>query len=160
MKWMLSQKVTHFGKEVINVKIISIIQPWATLIALREKRYETRSWNTKYRGELGIHASKKVDKSICNEEPFRSTLAKHGYTYTNLPTGVILATCRLMDSLEVVVNHGDSAVLGLGRRFISGNEFIFGDYNEGRFAWDLSDVISIDHIPAKGQLGLWEHHLD
>ncbi|WP_342351939.1 ASCH domain-containing protein [Lysinibacillus boronitolerans] len=30
------------------MKAITIKQPWATLIALGEKRFETRSWQTKY----------------------------------------------------------------------------------------------------------------
>ena len=41
------------------MKAITIIQPWATLIALGEKQFETRSWFTKHRGELAIHAGKR-----------------------------------------------------------------------------------------------------
>ncbi|MEZ7793182.1 ASCH domain-containing protein [Niallia circulans] len=37
-------------------------QPWATLIALGGKEFETRSWQTKYLGKLAIHAGKSVDK--------------------------------------------------------------------------------------------------
>jgi hypothetical protein len=76
------------------MKAITIIQPWATLLAIGEKKFETRSWGTKYRGELAIHASKKTDKVICRYEPFHSILAKHGYTAANLPTGVLLAIGR------------------------------------------------------------------
>lgn len=36
------------------IKVITVWQPWATLIALRVKRLETRSWATKYRGPLAI----------------------------------------------------------------------------------------------------------
>lgn len=46
------------------MKVITLIQPWATLIALGEKQIETRSWSTKYRGEIAIHAGKKIDKSV------------------------------------------------------------------------------------------------
>ena len=41
------------------MKVLSIIEPWATLIASKQKYIETRSWKTSYRGELYIHASKK-----------------------------------------------------------------------------------------------------
>lgn len=44
------------------MKALTLIQPWATLIMLGEKQIETRSWNTKYRGKLAIHAGKKIDK--------------------------------------------------------------------------------------------------
>jgi hypothetical protein len=49
------------------MKSITIIQPWATLIALGEKKYETRGWPTKHRGPLAIHAGKKIDKEACEE---------------------------------------------------------------------------------------------
>ena len=39
-------------------KAITIRQPWAGLIAVGEKIYETRSWPTKYRGPIAIHAGK------------------------------------------------------------------------------------------------------
>ena len=41
------------------MKALSLYEPWATLIALGEKRYETRSWTTTYRGPLLICASLK-----------------------------------------------------------------------------------------------------
>lgn len=142
------------------MKVISIIQPWATLIAIGEKRFETRSWSTKHRGELAIHASKRVAKSICKQEPFKSVLAKHGYTADNLPTGAIIGTVNLVDSIKVVSDlfMFDTALLDNEHR-ISGNEYKFGDYNTGRYAWELTDVKQIDPIPAKGQLNLWEYNL-
>lgn len=38
------------------MKALTIRQPWASLIAVGAKSIETRSWPTKYRGELLIHA--------------------------------------------------------------------------------------------------------
>lgn len=137
------------------MKVISIIQPWATLIALGEKKFETRSWRTKHRGELAIHASKKIDKKICRLEPYKSVLAKQGFSENNLPVGVILATCNLTDCLKVWKDIGTGAALD-GWKSVSGNEYMFGDFSEGRFAWNLQDIIQIEPIPAKGQLGLWE----
>ena len=42
------------------IKVLSIIEPWATLIKENKKYIETRTWETSYRGELYIHASKKT----------------------------------------------------------------------------------------------------
>jgi hypothetical protein len=141
------------------MKVISIIQPWASLIVLGEKKFETRSWNTQHRGEIAIHASKKIDKSVCREEPFRSILAKHGYTESNLPIGVILATGKLLDCFKVIEDKGLSATLNVGIT-VSGNEYAFGDFSEGRFAWEIADVQAlVEPIPAKGQLGLWNYSL-
>ena len=44
------------------MKVITIKQPWATLIAKGYKEYEFRTWKTKYRGEILIHAGKGIDK--------------------------------------------------------------------------------------------------
>ena len=39
------------------MKVLSIKEPFATLILTKKKHIETRSWKTNYRGELFIHAS-------------------------------------------------------------------------------------------------------
>ncbi len=39
------------------MKVLSLTEPYATLIKENRKLVETRSWKTKYRGELYIHAS-------------------------------------------------------------------------------------------------------
>ena len=41
------------------MKAITLWQPWASLIACGAKKYETRSWATRYRGPIAIHAAKK-----------------------------------------------------------------------------------------------------
>lgn len=40
------------------MKCLSLWQPWATLIAIGAKQVETRSWRTRYRGPIAIHAAK------------------------------------------------------------------------------------------------------
>lgn len=148
------------------MKVISVMQPWATLIALGEKKFETRSWETKHRGELLIHASKKMNgfiRDICNQEPFKPVLAKCVFTVDNLPLGEIIATAKLTNCFKVHADHsGSSALLSPNESPIwwvgkDSNEFIFGDYSHGRFAWELQDVRRIEPIPAKGQLGLWNY---
>ena len=135
------------------MKALSIIQPWATLIALGEKKIETRSWATKHRGPLLIHSSKRIEKLICDREPFYSTLLSHSIDeFAKLPTGMIIAKCNLVDCVGI-----------LGHRLKNGyilteNEFQFGDYTPGRWAWILEDVeILKKPIPSKGQLNLWNY---
>lgn len=138
------------------MKAITIHQPWATLIALGEKRLETRSWATKYRGPLAIHAAKRVDNEICLEEPFSTVLAKHGYTADNLPTGAIVATCQLTECHKVIEDYGKAALIGEELLRISSPEYDFGWYEIGRYAWEMTDVQQLSGpIPAKGQQGLW-----
>ncbi|UIO44339.1 ASCH domain-containing protein [Brevibacillus brevis] len=137
------------------MKAITIHQPWATLIALGEKQFETRSWVTKYSGPIAIHAGKKVDKEICLEEPFRSVLAEHGFTADNLPTGAVVAICQLGECHEVMADFGNYALIAEDRFYIGAQEYHFGNYESGRYAWELLSVKPIDPVPAKGQQGLW-----
>ena len=39
------------------VKVLTLTQPWATLVAIGAKKIETRSWSASYRGPLAIHAA-------------------------------------------------------------------------------------------------------
>ena len=41
-----------------QMKAITVCEPYASLIALRHKRVENRSWPTHYRGWLAIHAGR------------------------------------------------------------------------------------------------------
>jgi hypothetical protein len=148
------------------MKALSLLQPWATLIAIGAKQIETRSWNTAYRGPLAIHASlskrfisMRSSDYVCGEEPFRSILTAEArrivYAYPHplesakriLPLGVVIATCNLVD---VQPTHVISDAL-------SGQEAAFGDFTPGRFAWFLDNIKMLpEPVPAKGKLGLWE----
>jgi activating signal cointegrator 1 len=141
------------------MKVLSMIQPWANLFVLREAQYETRTWRTNYRGSLAIHTSKKIDKAVCNHVAIQSLLGRHGYKTENLPTGVIIAVCKLENCLKVIENHQTRAVLEDGRE-VTGNDYFLGDYKVGNYVWIVSEMRLLDtFIPAKGQLGLWEYDL-
>lgn len=149
------------------MKAITIIQPWATLIAIGAKKFETRGWATKHRGALAIHAGKKVDREACEREPIKSVLEAHGYSAAiELPTGKIVATCFLEDCWEVIgeENFPEKGIMVLsdsqGARMFGitrkSNEFHFGFYSKGRFAWELSHVKAFPNpISAKGMQRLW-----
>lgn len=145
------------------MKALTIQQPWATLIALGEKRFETRSRKTNIRGRIAIHAGKKIDKEACEREPIKSTLAKHGYTANNLPTGAVVATAYLYDSYPIThVSHNAADSIdseGTILEMFEENEFHFGWYEIGRHAWDLRDAHEIEPIQAKGQQGWWNFEL-
>jgi ASCH domain. len=148
------------------MRVITIIQPWATLIALGEKKFETRSRQTHIRGELAIHAGKKIDREACEREPIKSILAKHGYTVDNLPVGAIIATSYLRDCHSVYMDDiGDAILLaesGDPLCWISkdSNEFHFGHYATNRYAWKLKNVKQLmNPVPAKGQQGFWHYDL-
>lgn len=138
------------------MKAITIKQPWASLIALGEKQFETRSWQTKHRGPIAIHAGKSVDKE--SYEYFSNILAAHGiHSLKDLPTGVIVATCDLVECHQIMKdNYENSIAVTHKDEYIDGKEYWFGDYSVGRFAWQLSNLQVLPvPVPAKGQLSLW-----
>ena len=47
---------------MIKVKVLTLKQPWATLVAEGIKKYEFRSWKINYRGKVLIHAGVGIDK--------------------------------------------------------------------------------------------------
>lgn len=147
------------------MKALTIKQPWASLIAWGEKKIETRSWKTSYRGPILIHAGKQIDNWICHQEPYLKILNKHGIILSSdLPTGEIIAKVNLIDCIKmkdlVVDDDGDPIASILeNNQAVTDNEFKFGDYVPGRFAWIFEDIERIKPIPAKGQLSLWNFDL-
>jgi hypothetical protein len=134
------------------VKALSLTQPWATLVAIGAKRVETRSWETGYRGPLAIHAAKGFPDwamDTCQEKPFRSVLLAAGIAgVCDLPRGAVIATCRLVGCVPTDIF------------FPAERERAFGDFDSGRFAWLLDDIVPLPApIPAKGALGLWAWEL-
>ena len=157
------------------MKVISILQPWASLIIEGHKKIETRSWNTKYRGELLIHASKAWGKRqfMLNQEPFFKEFYDKlepltGGIYTGLPgipLGAIIGKVNLVSTIETEelwsnqsIGDGCYNEWTIHEEFGGSKELAFGDYSPNRFGWLLSDPIIFEKpIPAKGKLGLWEY---
>jgi activating signal cointegrator 1 len=141
----------------MHMKALTVMQPWATLVALGAKRIETRSWSTSYRGPLAIHASSRISREaavICREPPFREALAAGGYDEESgsvinpfgLPLGAVIAVATLVDVQRITREHAPAEP-----------ERSFGDYAPGRFAWLLDHVRRLpEPVAAKGALGLWE----
>lgn len=150
------------------MKVLSLLQPWASLVVLGHKKIETRSWNTKHRGSLLIHASAGKKKG-CREinmdfqqQFFHLQLAK----YENLPFGAIIGQVNLVDTFGF--NEVPRIWIEEGRQFalrgrpidINKQEYSFGDYSPGRYGWLLSNPVEFPVIiPAKGSLSLWEYEM-
>ncbi len=151
------------------MKCLSLMEPYATLTALGEKKIETRSWKTNYRGKIGIHASKGINKSckmICLENQFFNILKgkyiiidSNNKVQYNFSFGKIIATCELIDCVQMKELYDDYAVLENGM-IVRGNELVFGNYTPLRYAWILDNVTLLEKpIDAKGQLGLWNYDI-
>lgn len=125
------------------MKVLTIRQPWATLIMQGDKRFEFRSWQTKYRGELLIHAGKGIDKEAVNR------LEK--YLPKDLPLGKILGKVTLVDCIRMSPEFKEE--------LLKENSDIYtkSSFKEN-FGWQLENIQVFDvPIDAVGHLSLWEY---
>jgi hypothetical protein len=131
-----------------KIKVLSLIQPWASLIAIGEKNIETRSWKTNYRGMIYIHASGKTDRMFSENKFVKECLHN-----IEVPNGKIIAKCKLRDCIEMTEDF-------IKKIEKDKKEYAFGIYSIGRYAWILENIRPLKkHIIAKGKLGLWSYTL-
>jgi hypothetical protein len=131
------------------MKVLSLLQPWATLVVIGAKKVETRSWTSDHRGELLIHASTgKAGAMTALEPPFNKYIKE----FRDLPFGAIIGKVTLVDVLHIEQQLPDKMLNQLSQE-----EIAFGDYSIGRYAWILSDAVEFEiPVPAKGTLRLWD----
>lgn len=130
--------------EVGFMKVITIKQPFATLIAEGLKEYEFRTWRTKYRGEILIHAGKGVDKKAMKK------FEKYNLDY---PSGCIIAKVNLTDCVYI-----DDKVREMLKKK---NELVYGsviNHTEWEgYGFKLENVKKIEPISINGKLSLWDY---
>lgn len=146
----LDQGVRSLAPELDVLVALTLTQPWATLMDIGAKLNETRSWPTKYRGWIGIHAAKGYPKEcrlLRFQDPFAQQIDQAGYAGRDLPTGCLIGVCRVVDCVrtETIREH------------LTDLERAFGDYSDGRWAWLTANFHRLrEPIPMKGALSIWK----
>jgi len=141
------------------MRVISLYQPYASLLVLGVKKWETRCWYPKSKeiyGTIGIHATAVTPKWAREDPELIRICAKYNLTIKNLPRGVILGTCDLISAmstedwrLKFDVDQPDTRPI---------DEFWLGDYKPKRFAWEMQNPVLFDHpIKAKGFQKFWNY---
>jgi hypothetical protein len=115
---------------------LSVRQPWAELILRGRKTIEVRTWPTRHRGELWLHAGVRVD---------REALDRFGLITENLAFGAIIGRCELYDCVEFTVYSWE-----LWRS----QHLNAGPLNKRLYAWFLRSTSRVHPMPLKGRLGL------
>lgn len=127
------------------MKVLTIRQPWASLIMLGYKRFEFRSWRTNYRGGLLIHAGKGIDKEAAKR------LEKH--LPKDLPFGKILGSVEIVDCIKCDDKFGKMCQKEQKDIYVK-TTF------EEMYAWELANIQMLDNpIEVKGKLGLWDYDI-
>lgn len=122
------------------MKVITLKQPWATLVAEGLKKYEFRSWKFNYRGEILIHAGKGIDKDA---------MKKFEHLNLNYLHSKIIAKVKILDCIEL----NDE----INKQIIEENELIYGHkYYRTGYAWKLELIEKInDETEVSGKQGIW-----
>lgn len=147
------------------MRAISLWEPWASLIRTGAKTWETRSWETKYRGRLLICASKAgISKleliSYLSMWPFQGGLAPligkpldlaaktwPGIKMEHLNFGKAVAIVEILDCKPTGKMTQDEI----------GTDRPFGNFETGRYGWKLN-LLRKDFIPfpVKGSQGFFD----
>lgn len=128
------------------MKAITIKQPWATLIAEGYKEYEFRTWRTKYRGDILIHAGKSIDKK---------SMERFKHLNLNYPIGQIIAKATITDCVKVDDNLRD--MLSKKNPIVYQGVVSKTSSNWDGYGFKLENVQKIDPIEVNGKLSLWDY---
>ena len=121
------------------VKALSIQQPWAYLIVTGHKRIENRSWPTRHRGSLVIHAG-------LNRASYRQAVEKYGLAALDQKWGLPRLGDEHFGVLCGLVTVVDCVPL---------EEALGQPYASGPWCWLLENARQFTPIPLKGRLGLF-----
>ena len=117
------------------MKALSLKQPFAELIISGKKTIELRNWNTHFRGDFLIHASKNPDKEAMKK-----------FGFAELPRGFIVGKSKLV-GVKKYLNEKEHR---------KDKDKHLSDYTWGNFGFILKDSERVQPIPAKGKLNFWE----
>lgn len=152
---------------------LSLWQPYASLIAIGAKPFETRSWAPPPHmigQRIAIHASQKLIREtligvdlVTSDRMGRALFGDRLATFDSLPFGAVVCTAVLAGAYACgamrLADGGRTPLLTSVNRsplrdYLTPD--LFGDYSPGRWAWWLRDVEPVDPpVKVKGHQKFW-----
>ena len=130
------------------MKCLSVRQPWAAWILLGAKDVENRTWSTRHRGPLLIHAGGMKDPWVTGHLLDLPREARR-------PAQLMSEYLRVKDPMGFMVAHARSAILGQVELVDCRCGCASPWYEAGAIGWVLAEpVIFSEPIPYRGRLGL------
>jgi hypothetical protein len=129
------------------LKAVTVCQPYAELIRRGEKLVENRTWPTKYRGLLLIHAGKSREW-IDDEEEYRDddpSTINYGIPVASMAFGAVISVVRLVDCVPWQVESW--------RKY---PWLLKHPHANGPWCWILEAAVPIGPWPWRGRLGLFD----
>lgn len=138
------------------IRCISLWQPWASLMACGAKYFETRSWDTKIRGTIYIHAAKTLRGielveygSVQEREAIEAVLGPLAEWSKKLPLGAIVGRGELVDTMSAC----EALEMDPGQE-------PFGDFGAGRWVHVYDGLRALVPVPTVGRQGFWTTPVD
>lgn len=129
------------------MKVITIKEPWATLIKEGYKEYEFRTWKTKYRGEILIHAGKGIDKEAL--ERFKPL--NLNYSFGKIIAKATITDCVLVDD-------------EFRTKMIKKDKLVYNNLtrkmDKNLYGFKLENIEKIEPIEVNGKLSLWDYDIN
>jgi hypothetical protein len=125
-------------EEAAQMKALSLKQPWAELVVSGKKTIELRNWNTGFRGEFLVHASKVPDQKAMEHLGFK-----------DLPTGCIVGKATLVD--VKLYKDKKEFEADYNKHFATP-----GWYDETAKGFILANAVRVKPKPCKGMLNFFE----
>lgn len=128
------------------MKVLTIKQPFASLIIKGYKEYEFRTWATKHRGEFLVHAGQSVNKKALKTR-------FNGYDLGGMPTGVILGKVTLADCVKITPD--------IAKTLEEKDNNVYHGFEDWEgYGFKLENVVEFEgKIKVKGQLGFWNYEV-
>jgi activating signal cointegrator 1 len=140
-------------------KVLTLWQPWATLLVNGAKRIETRPTFTNWTNDKGIyliHAAQKWTPeldAISKRTPFKASL--QGFPITK---GAIIGSIEVIECTPIIEDYEGNISL-LNDITLTSVEIAFGDYREGRYAWICKNPRMLETpIPYKNGQGYYQNY--
>ena len=117
------------------MKVLSLKQPFAELVISGKKKIELRKWNTNFRGDFLIHASKIPDEKAMKE-----------FGFDKLPCGCIVGKARLVD-VKKYKNE---------KEYRKDKNLHLASNLWGNCGFILENTKRVKEIPCNGSLRFWD----
>lgn len=137
------------------MKVLSVQQPWASLIVAGIKKVENRTWQPKQLpGRILIHASKKTSLRLMDNEPlewvqeiFNEQLFGNLPDFADMPSNAIIGYV----TVERIDKDNNHSIWAAGE-----------NDDEKLYYWHLTDAYVFDEpiVNVKGKLHLWEYDIE
>ena len=125
-------------------KCLSLKQPYAELLVSGKKTIEVRKWNTKFRGQFLVHASKNIDEEACKR--LKIDQAK-------LVIGAIVGQANIYDVISY--QSKNSFLKDKNKHFAS------SDYDNPKYGFLVNQTKRFEiPIPIRGKLGFFNVELN